>query len=104
MKNAQVEKYKVHRLDNVKPATINRELACLKHIFNMAMKWGKASENPVKGIRLFKEEEPKEMVLSIEEEERLLNASPQYLRDVIVAALNTGMRLNELTRLRCGIT
>jgi integrase len=96
----QVEKYKTHRLGKVKPATINRELACLKHIFNMAIKWGKTSENPVKGIRLFKEEEPKEMVLSIEEEERLLNASSQYLRDVIVGALNTGMRLNELTQLK----
>jgi len=67
--NAQVEKYKTFRLNHVKPATINRELACLKHIYNTAIKWGKAHSNPAKGIRFFKEEESKEMVLSIEQEE-----------------------------------
>jgi site-specific recombinase XerD len=41
----------------VKPATINRELACLKHMFSFAIKWKMADENPVKEVQLFQEQQ-----------------------------------------------
>lgn len=38
-----IEKYKQKRKeDRVSVRTINIELACLRHMFNMALKWGKA--------------------------------------------------------------
>jgi hypothetical protein len=33
-----IEEYKKKRLEKVQPATINRELATLKHMFNLAKK------------------------------------------------------------------
>jgi len=94
--NTHIEGYKAHRLEEVKPSTINRELACLKHFFNMAIEWNKAIKNPVKGVKFFKEKEQKEFILSLEQEEKLLEASAHYLRNMIATALNTVMRLNEL--------
>ena len=39
-----IERYKQERKEKVKPGTINRELACLRHMFTMAVKWGKAQK------------------------------------------------------------
>jgi integrase len=82
------------------PATINRELAVLKHLFNKAIEWGSAERNPVKGIRLLKEPPPVERILTEDEENRLLDASCPHLRVAILIALNTGLRLQEVLTLR----
>jgi Phage integrase SAM-like domain len=51
-----LERYKRRRKeDGVREATVNRELAFLKHLFSKAMEWGKVSENPVKKVRLYRE-------------------------------------------------
>lgn len=36
-----IENYKAERKEKVCPATVNRELSCLKHIYVKAMEWGK---------------------------------------------------------------
>lgn len=94
-----IEKYKLLRSEQVKPATVNRELACLKHMFTMALKWGEATSNPVKEVKLFREPKGSLRVLSREEEDKLLVASAPHLSPVIIAALNTGMRKGELLSL-----
>lgn len=94
-----IERYKLLRSGQVKPATVNRELACLKHMFTLAMKWGEATTNPVKEVKLFREPKGSLRVLSGEEEHRLLVASAPHLRPIIVTALNTGMRRGEILNL-----
>ncbi|GAH48206.1 unnamed protein product, partial [marine sediment metagenome] len=43
-----IESYKKKRLEEKKkPGTINRELACLKHMYTLAKKWKLTRENPV---------------------------------------------------------
>ena len=45
-----------HRMGcEVSAATVNRHLALLKTVFNRAMRTGKASSNPVVGVKLLKE-------------------------------------------------
>lgn len=84
----------------VKPATINRELACLKHMFSLAIKWKMADENPVKEVQLFQEQQIEMRILTREEIERLVaNTSPR-LQPILLIALNTGMRKGEIIRLR----
>jgi integrase len=101
-----IEKYKQRRKeDGVSVRTVNIELACLRHMFNMAMKWGKAQKNPVKEVRLFKEPEGKDRILSPEEEVRLLETvrntkKAKHLEPVIIAALQTGMRKSEVLGLK----
>lgn len=50
-----VEKYKGRRKKKVSPASVNRELACLKTIFNKAIFWGMTHNNPVKGVKFLPE-------------------------------------------------
>ena len=101
-----VEKYKIARKEEgAGPATINRELACLRHMFNMALKWKKAQVNPVREVKFFKEPKEKDRILSEEEEDRLLEAvrtghKSKHLEPIIITALNTGMRKGEILNLK----
>lgn len=79
--------------------TINIELACLRHLFNVAKLQGYANDNPVSKIRFLEVTLKKDRILNPEEEKRLITASPGYLRDIITAALQTGMRKAEITSL-----
>ncbi len=94
-----IEDYKIARCRQVKPATVNRELACLKHLFTMAIKWGKANSNPVKEVKLFREPLGRLRVLSREDEEKLLAASAPHIKPIIMTALTTGMRRGEILNL-----
>jgi integrase len=101
-----IEKYKQKRKeDEVSVRTINIELACLRHMFNMALKWGKAQKNPVGDVKLFKEPEGKDRILSPEEEIRLFEAvrsskKAQHLEPIIITAIQTGMRKGEVLGLK----
>lgn len=96
-----IEKYKRLRKDDGRSeVTINRELAFLKNLFAMAMKWGKASENPVKQVRLFREDNGRTRFLTDDEEARLLAYCGPYLRPIVISALHTGFRKSELLSLR----
>jgi integrase len=103
-----IEKYKTMRKgEGAKPATINHELACLRHLFTMAMKWGKAGANPGREVKLLKEPEGKDRILTYEEEERLLayvrsRTKSKHLEAIIITALNTGMRKGEILALKWG--
>ncbi len=49
-----VEQYKAKRSQLVKGATVNREVACLKRMYNLALNRGLAQNNPAKGVEFFK--------------------------------------------------
>ncbi|MCH7549024.1 MAG: tyrosine-type recombinase/integrase [Candidatus Krumholzibacteriota bacterium] len=95
-----IEHYKRERLAQGKqPSTINRELACLKHLFSIAITWKKVLVNPVKLVKLFHEDNQVSRVVSIEEENALLTEAADHLRPILVCALDTGMRLGEILSL-----
>ncbi len=100
-----IEQYKGKRLnqDKKKPATVNRELAGLKCMFNWAIKNGKATQNPVKQVKLFKEDNTRIRYLSKEEIKKLLECSKNYhpnILPILVTALCTGMRKGEILNLK----
>ena len=95
-----VEDYKAHRLLDRKPATVNRELACMKHAYSKAIQEGLLEINPVKLIKMCKENNTRNRVLSTEEYERLLDVSPPHLKTIIVTAYHTAMRKGEILNLR----
>jgi integrase len=95
-----IEKYKAKRLEKVKPATVNRELATLKNMFTMAIKWGYIKINPAKEVKLLKEPPGRLRYLKPEEAEVLLSSCADHIRPIVVTALNTGMRKGELQKLK----
>ena len=96
-----IEKYKRMRLDEVKPGTVNRELACLKHIFTIAEKFRKFEDkNPVKEVRFLQERQYVMKVLDREEIKWLISSAADHLKPILIMALNTGMRKGEILNLK----
>jgi integrase len=93
----RVEDYQRDRIKAVCPATSNREMALLKHMFNMAERWGQHhGANPVRFVRFLPEDNLRFETLSEEQEQALLLASPPYLRELIIFAINTGLRTSDI--------
>ena len=94
-----IEKYKSKRRKEVSPSTVNKELTVLRHLFNKAIQWGYARENPLKHVEWYREPKGKLRFLSAEEIAALLQAAPLWLQRLILFALNTGMRRGEILSL-----
>jgi integrase len=101
MKPKLIAGYKVHRRDHgASPSTINRELYMLSKACNLAVKeWEWLSDNPVSKVAKETENNERERWLSPEEEAKLLEKCPEWLRDIIVFCLHTGLRQDELLSL-----
>lgn len=96
------------RLKGVSGSTINRELNIISHAINLARKeWGllnKLQHNPVELLQRPKNNKARERRLELGEYELLLKAAKAsrnaYLHDVIVLAVETGMRQGEIVGIK----
>ena len=97
-----IEKYKAERLkQRVQPSTVNRCLAIIKKMFNLAVDWEFLEKNQIGKVKLFSEKDNlKERILTKKEEIRLLKASSEHLKTILIVALNAGMRLGEILSLQ----
>jgi len=83
-------------------ATVNREMATLKHMLNKAVEWGLLVVSPFqKGRSLsFRENNQRQRYLLEEEIEALLSSCSPHLGPIVELALHTGMRKGELLGLK----
>jgi integrase len=99
----EAERFKTIRSRQVKPATVNREMTVLRHMFAKAVEWKLLSANPLRGVRSLNVPIHMERILEADEEIRLLAACDRvrsrFLRPAVIIALNTGMRRGELLSL-----
>jgi integrase len=98
-----IEDYKVQRLQHVVAATVNREIDTIKNMLRKSVEWGYLLNSPGTSVKKLRTGAPHFRYLSGAEAQKLLEAcrrseNPQ-LYPFIVVALNTGMRLGELTAL-----
>jgi len=94
-----VEKYQAERVREVKPATVNRYLATLKRMFNLAVREGYMDRNPVWKVEMYKEK-PRDRVISHDEFHTLISYMPKHTADITTVAYYSGMRLGEILSLR----
>jgi integrase len=86
-----------------KPATVNRLIATLSHMFTKAVDWNMVEEGVLKRIRKVKmlpENNRRLRYLSKEECKELVNSSESHLKPILITALNTGMRKSEILNLK----
>ncbi|GAB5047509.1 tyrosine-type recombinase/integrase [Thermodesulfovibrio sp. TK110] len=99
-----VEQFQVELIkQGKKPATINRKLACLKHMFTKAVEWNMIEEEVLKRVRkvkFLKENNRRLRYLSEEEIHKLLSCCDKHLYPIVFTALNTGMRKEEILSLK----
>ena len=90
-----IEAYRRKSAESVTRASTNREVAIVRHMLALAVKWGVIENNPALGVKLFREEERAVRVLNDEEQAALLAACTEHLRSIVVLALSTGLRRGE---------
>ncbi len=98
-----LESYKAERKGaGAADATVNRELACLRNLYNMGIKWGWVLENPVAAgkVSKFRENNGRDRFVTLEEQAALLTHCDEKLSAFVLAALDTGFRAGELQSLR----
>jgi integrase len=84
----------------LKPASINRRMACLRHMMSKAVEWKILSAHPCHGVKQFKENNQRVRFLTAEECQTLIGACQSAtLGQIVELALNTGMRKGELIHL-----
>ncbi len=102
-----LETYQSERLQTGnKPATINRHIATIKHMFTKAVEWDMVEEDTLKRIRrakMLEENNRRLRFLSKEECQTLIAVCDKqliHLKPIVVMALNTGMRKSEILNLK----
>ena len=86
--------------DNVKPATVNREAEFLKSLFTKAVDWGFLHTNQLRGMKLFKETNKRNVKLTLEQVKALVDILPETISDIVECAIYTGFRKENLLSLR----
>jgi integrase len=84
----------------ITPATVNRELACFKALFNPAIKSDIPARNPVSRVDFLAEHNERTRVLIFEEQAKYLEMATPMLRDVATLMLETGKRPEEVYRIQ----
>ena len=97
------KKLKSEKIVGNKPATINRHVAILKHMFTKAVEWDMVEEDASKRIhrvKLLEEQNARLRYLATEECNRLIDACDKHLQPIVMTALHTGMRKGEILKLK----
>jgi integrase len=98
---AELQQWQATKRQTCKPATVNRIMCRLRHMFNRAVDWELLDQSPMKGIKFLPENNARLRYLSREECDLLVESCiAPHLRAIVVVALHTGMRSGEIRNLQ----
>lgn len=80
--------------------TLNRDIEVIRHLLFWAADEGFIPTNPIARIRMVRERGKRRPVMPVADELKLLAASSDHLRPIVITALDTGMRRGELLNQR----
>lgn len=85
----------------ISTSTFNRERSTLSVIFNVARKhWGYQIMNPVSDVERFPDPPAKTEYLEVDEIHTLIEAADPYFKPILLCAVYTGMRREEILSLK----
>jgi integrase len=94
-----VDRWRRDLAEAMAPATVNLHLCLLRAIFSSAVRARRLTPTQLPQVAALKINNKLVRYLTVEEEERLLEASPERLRLLVLVAIHTGMRKGELLNL-----
>jgi integrase len=96
------DKKRIQTKQRLRPATVNRELACLRAMFNHAIKGDVPLRNPISktAAKALREDNEQTRVLTYDEQGKYLAKASPMLWDVATLMLETGMRPEEVYRIQ----
>lgn len=104
LRPADFAAYRDHRLRTIKPSSLRRELAPIRHMFEIAKReWGlPIRENPLAGLKINGADRRRERRLQPGELDRLLAAASRHklMPAIIAVAVLTGMRRGEILAMK----
>lgn len=99
---SKLESFKKYLLEErkVSKATVNRYRSAISKAYNLAIANKFLKENPINEFKKLKEKNFMIRFLTKEEEIKLYNNLPANLKPLVTTALQTGMRKNEIFKLK----
>lgn len=82
-----------------KPATVNRLLALIKRIYNLAIREDRVEKNPCFKVSMLPENNKRDRVISHAEFQAIISHLPKHAEDIVTVAYYTGMRSGEILNL-----
>jgi len=105
-----IERYKAWRKNHcfqtsyhqqsVSNRTINLDVRFIRQCFAKAVKWEILDKNPVADVDLLPEPKGRIRFFSLDEIDRLFEASNPYIERFLIFGINTGMRMSEMLNIR----
>lgn len=87
--------------EGLKNSSVNRELSCLRKIFNLAIDWDYVAVNPARKVKSLSEKgSMRERVLTEDEEVRLFEVAAPHLKPMLNVAIYTGFRRGVILNLK----
>ena len=99
IRGSDMAAYRDERINcGMSPSTVRNELNIISHVFNVAKReWGlEGLHNPVEHVRKPKQDKGRDRRLEGDEEKRLVYGASTPLKEMIILAIETGMRMGEL--------
>ncbi|TAK62803.1 MAG: site-specific integrase [Bacteroidetes bacterium] len=101
LNHRHLDLYKTERMKRISPVTVNIELRTLKAALNVAVRWKLLGSNPFSDVQGVRVPDVPPCYFSKADFQRLLDAiSEQWLKEIVVFAVLTGMRRGEIVNLR----
>jgi hypothetical protein len=90
--SGELQDWQARKRQTNKPATVNRMMCRLRHMFNKAVEWEVLDESPMRRIKFLRENNARLRYLSLEECQKLLDSCiVPHMRAIATIALHTGM-------------